>query len=133
RAGTTTATHFGDRLSSSQANFDGDHPYADAEKGIYLAHPTEVGSYRPNAFGLYDVHGNVWEWCHDFYAQDPYRRVPRLDPRGPDEGTYRLLRGGSWKNEGYYLRSSHRGWSTADERIGFRVAMDWIAPPSKQP
>src|SRR5436190_21473770 len=67
RAGTTTATAFGDKLSSREANFDGDKPYNGADKGPYLERTTTVGSYDANAWGLRDMHGNVWEWCRDWY------------------------------------------------------------------
>src|SRR5439155_14541379 len=65
RAGTTTAFHFGGTLSSHQANFDGDRPYGNAPRGPFLGRTSAVGSYPPNAFGLHDMHGNLWEWCAD--------------------------------------------------------------------
>lgn len=73
RAGTTTPFHFGSTLSSYQANFNGDHPYGDAPKGPYLKRTCEVGSYKCNGWGLYDMHGNVWEWCLDWYDPNFYQ------------------------------------------------------------
>jgi formylglycine-generating enzyme required for sulfatase activity len=65
--------HFGDSLSSTQANFDGGYPYGGAAKGPYLGRPCPVGSYLANAFGLFDMHGNIWEWCQDCYDEGYYR------------------------------------------------------------
>jgi uncharacterized protein (TIGR02996 family) len=127
RAGTTTIFHFGDTLTSHQANFDGTRPYGDSPVGPNLQRPTPVGEYPPNAFGLCDMHGNVWEWCADWFETNYYSRSPTIDPRGPDgpePSTSHVLRGGSWRNDGLYLRSAHRGWSTPDERIGFRVVLN---------
>ena len=69
RAGTTTPFYFGDSLSSKQTNFDGNYPYGNAEKGEYKAKTTKVASYDENAFGLYDMHGNLWEWCAETYIR----------------------------------------------------------------
>ncbi len=87
-----------------------------------------VGSYPPNAYGLYDIAGNVWEWCADYYAPDYYARSPRENPTGPDRGTERILRGGSWLcSESYCTgyRVSHRNHTTPDSglnNMGFRCA-----------
>ena len=87
---------FGPSLRSSQANFNGNYPYGGAEKGPYLERTSAVGSYRANGFGLHDVHGNVWEWCLDWYAKSRVRKCVQRDPSGPSEGSHRVIRGGSW-------------------------------------
>lgn len=119
--------HFGNSLSSTQANFDGNYPYGGADKGAYLERTCKVGSYKPNAFGLYDMYGNVWEWCSDWYGVDYYGKSPRRDPLGPSEGSSRVLRGGSWYNFGRFCRSAYRNRNTPGYRIlncGFRVAAE---------
>jgi formylglycine-generating enzyme required for sulfatase activity len=124
RAGTTAATHFGDSLSSSQANFDGTFPYNGGDIGPHLKRTSAVGSYPPNAFGLYDMHGNVWEWCADWYGE--YPTGPAADPGGPEAGELRVLRGGSWDYSGRYCRCAVRNWFAPEYSysvIGFRVAV----------
>jgi formylglycine-generating enzyme required for sulfatase activity len=122
RAGTTTATAFGDKLSSRQANFKGDHPYLGAEKGPTLGRAAKVGSYPANAWGLHDMHGNTFEWCRDWYH-------PEL-PGGVDPDLYtararsRVRRGGAWTDEGWPCRSAFRLRFEPERRydhIGFRV------------
>ena len=125
RAGTKTAFHYGDSLSSKQANFNGDFPYGGADKGPYLERTAKVGSYAANAFGLYDMHGNVWEWCQDWYDENYYKNSPKEDPPGPAQASYRVVRGGSWGDVGWGCRSAFRyrlepGYRDAD--LGFRVA-----------
>jgi formylglycine-generating enzyme required for sulfatase activity len=127
RAGTDTATSFGDRLDSTQANFDGNYPYNLAAKGPKLERMATVGSYRPNAWGLYDMHGNAQEWCQDWYDENYYKASPRSNPQGPSTPTERrVARGGGWWWSGEHCRSACRlSWwpDKSDYIIGFRVAM----------
>ena len=127
RGGATSSSPFflGDSLSSTQANFNGNYPYGGAAKGPYLERTTPVGSYKPNAFGLFDMHGNAWDWCSDWYDENYYNQSPRQDPQGPQIGTRRVLRGGSWINVGHDCRSGYRDWHGPGYRyhgVGFRVA-----------
>jgi formylglycine-generating enzyme len=125
RAGTTTPFHFGTALNGSEANSDGNYPYGTTDKGTNLERTTTVGSFKPNAFGLYDMHGNAREWCWDWYDKDYYGKSPESDPTGPDSGSSRVGRGGSWFTYAVYCRAAIRGWSTPEYRslyLGFRLA-----------
>jgi sulfatase modifying factor 1 len=129
RAGTTTATSFGDRLSSKQANFKG-KPYNGAEEGPSLKRAAKVGSYPANAWGLHDMHGNAFEWCRDWYhAKLPGGDDPDLSSKKGTmnrDGTYsRSRRGGCWEDDGWPCRSACRlryEPERTSDHIGFRVA-----------
>jgi len=113
RAGTTTPFYFGETITSELANYDGNYTYASEHKGVYRDKTTDVGSFPPNAFGLYDMLGNVWEWCADPW----HKNYEGEDP-------YRLLRGGSWHGNPGNCRCAYRYYNTSGSRytfIGFRL------------
>jgi formylglycine-generating enzyme len=136
RAGSTTPFHFGAALSSKLANFDGRFPYGGADQGPNLAKPAKVGSYPPNAWGLYDMHGNVAEWCADWYDPAYYKNSPSENPTGPEKGVvktgfgkdfFRVVRGGCWLDEGRALRAAYRFRLQSSEPyrwVGLRVVCE---------
>jgi sulfatase modifying factor 1 len=124
RAGTQTPFSFGDTITTDQVNYDGNYPYNKGRKGKYRKETVEVRSLPCNDWGLYEMHGTVWEWCSDWYGEDSSDSV--IDPSGSDGGTFRVLRGGSWRGDAWYVRSANRyGADPADRRggIGFRFAV----------
>ena len=135
RAGSKTPFHVGTSLSSHQANINGNYPYGDARRGPYLRKTAKVGSYKPNAFGLYDMHGNVAEWCSDYYDPDYYVNSPDEDPLGPPVGVYSddfgkfyfVVRGGSWLDDARACRSAYRYRAmrrSPNRLIGLRVVCE---------
>jgi formylglycine-generating enzyme required for sulfatase activity len=128
RAGTTTPFHFGETITPDLANYDANYTYANGPKGEYRKQTTPVGLFPANAWGLQDMHGNVWEWCldqwHESYAGAPSDGSAWVDSEDEKSGVKRLRRGGSWLNDPSICRSASRplfGPVVADDLIGFRV------------
>jgi formylglycine-generating enzyme required for sulfatase activity len=122
RAGTTTPFPTGNCISADQANYNGGYPLPGCPKGIHRGGPIKVKSFAPNPWGLYDMHGNVSEWCQDRAGVYPTGHV--TDPTGPASGEGHVLRGGSWEGGARRLRSADRDWCDPQLRVlvGFRVA-----------
>ena len=133
RAGTTTPFHFGETITTDLANYDGNCKYGSGTKGQYRQQTTDVGSFSANAFGLYDMHGNVWEWCQDTWHEN-YGQAP-IDGRAwvsENDNQKRRLRGGSWLDNPRNCRSADRNYFGAGDRfydVGFRVvcAAEWTS------
>ena len=130
RAGTTTPFYFGESITPDLVNYNGNYAYASAPKGKYRQQTTDVGTFPPNAFGLYDMHGNVWEWCQDDYKEN-YIDAPTDGSASTNQSaSSKLLRGGSWYFNPVYCRSAYRLGRNADRlniNIGFRVACSGAA------
>jgi len=123
RAESTSPFCWGDQIDSELANFNGDILYNNGQESENREQTVEVKWLPCNDWGLYQMHGNVWEWCQDWFANYPV--TPVVDPQGSESGVNRVLRGGSWTGSGRSCRSAYRtllGPSDRDDNIGFRLA-----------
>jgi formylglycine-generating enzyme required for sulfatase activity len=126
RAGTTTPFAFGETITTDQVNYDGNYPDGGGKKGVSRQRTTPVGSFPANAWGLFDMHGNVWNWCHDWFDARSYTRNPSNAALRPHGGLVRVNRGGSWHSPAWRCRSAFRGNcgpTSGSNRLGFRVAL----------
>jgi formylglycine-generating enzyme required for sulfatase activity len=124
RAKTTSPFYYGETITSELVNFVGTKTYADSPKGEYREKTTKVGIFPPNAFGLYDMHGNVWEWCSDSYSSETKEGNDNRSEKIKEENRTRLLRGGSWNDFPEDCRCAYRYYNNPDfviDYIGFRV------------
>ncbi len=140
RAGIATPFAFGNRISTEQVNYNGQYPYHGGLMGKSRGQTVAVKFLPCNNWGLFEMHGNVWEWCQDYWQEDLSSEEPQLDPAGPEHGEFRVVRGGSWFLGGRGVRSAVRGKFPPHFRsphIGFRIALTLekepgTASPSQQ-
>ncbi|MFM7150736.1 MAG: formylglycine-generating enzyme family protein, partial [Gemmataceae bacterium] len=126
---TSSPFWFGEQATTREANFDGNYPYGGAARSEWRQSTSPVGTYPANLWGLFDTHGNVWEWCQDWYEENYYQHAPPVDPTGPDEGELRVLRGGSWYSYSWSCRSAGRERfdpRSGNGNHGFRVVADHL-------
>jgi formylglycine-generating enzyme required for sulfatase activity len=124
RAGTTTPFHWGGMINTELANYNGETIFRDGKKGLYRRETTTVASFPANPWGLYDMHGNVWEWCEDHWHEDYTKSSNDGNAWVDNSLSRRLLRGGSWGNDPRNCRSAYRDGRRPDNRyinFGFRV------------
>jgi formylglycine-generating enzyme required for sulfatase activity len=122
RAGTTTPFYFGETITTDQTNHNGNLTYGRTKQGLDRQKTTPVGSFPSNTFGLYDMHGNLWQWCQDWLGD--YALEDAVDPQGPAKGQYRVIRGGSWINGPTLSRTAYRNGEEPARRsnlVGFRI------------
>lgn len=117
-----------DTIGPDEANFNASSKYAKpySRPGTYREQTVAVGSFAPNGLGLYDISGNVWEWCHDWFDIDYYDKSPKMNPTGPSSGSYRVLRGGSWFISPRHVRAASRLRLMPDyahSYLGFRLVL----------
>lgn len=132
RAGTKTPFHLGSNITASQANYDGNFPYSGGKKGKFRKSTVPVGKFSANAFGLYDMHGNLLEWVQDIYASNAYRQHAHRNPVHEKDGSGpRVLRGGSWNSYGSELRCASRYKEEPSYRIYFLGFRAVAIPPTR--
>jgi formylglycine-generating enzyme required for sulfatase activity len=134
RTGSATPFAFGGQITPEQVNYNGAFPYCGGAKGEFRRRTVPVKSLPANAWGLYEMHGNLWEWCQDWWQED-LGHDAALDPQGPERGEFRAARGGSWFLGGKAVRSAGRGRFAPDfrnDRIGFRIACAHELPPEQE-